>query len=89
MSEEIPQELNEKLLLNVSQKEQLMKIAVYNRSFALKEMIAEMHITFEMIGADRLVLFDKWIIANQQFRICMLEIDKLKIALGNVKIKET
>ncbi len=64
------------------QEKELWRWAVHNRAFELDSDLAELRSTFMALEEGRIGTFDKWTVAERQMRVCALELENLKTALG-------
>lgn len=66
------------------QAKELWRWAVHNRAFDLAHMLSEMRGTFTALAGETAFAFDSYAVAERQLRVCELELENLKRAIGRI-----
>ena len=66
------------------EQKELWRWAVNSRAFRLLDDLGELRSTFMVLAGNRVVLSDRWAIAERQMRICALELKNLRDAISNI-----
>jgi len=73
--------------MNAKEQAELWRWAVHNRAFEVQQALDEIRSTFMALSGPKVMLHDKYSVAERQLRICELEAKNLITAITHIDFK--
>lgn len=73
--------------LTLEEQIELWRWAIHNKAFDLLHDLDQMRSTFKAFGKEKIGIWDKWTIAERQFRVCNLELENLRRSITALDFK--